>query len=289
MTSLCFVNVHLQAHEGESYFQARNDDLSQIMDCLVLESSSRHHKQQQQYSSLAAIISSPVFSYIIPSDDKDVSINNNNSDTWRSIKENDVVWIVGDFNYRLRVRGNKSAARKSILADISSSRFDVCLSMDELRILLLKSSPSISPFALAEFQEQDITFPPTYKFKLSKKSKGGEKGGVEYSKKRMPAYCDRIVFWSRGGRNDIVKPHVYTNVTILQGWSDHLPVSAAFSVDVSKGGSSGNSGSNLSSRRQEIWVKRRKRFIDKTIVPLLVTTSFLLVTYILVSQIIFLK
>jgi hypothetical protein len=35
-TSLCFVTVHLQAHEGLAYMHARNEDMRQIFDCLVL-------------------------------------------------------------------------------------------------------------------------------------------------------------------------------------------------------------------------------------------------------------
>jgi hypothetical protein len=34
--SLCFVTVHLQAHEGINYMHARNEDMQQVFDCMVM-------------------------------------------------------------------------------------------------------------------------------------------------------------------------------------------------------------------------------------------------------------
>ncbi|KAK5968672.1 hypothetical protein GCK32_009383, partial [Trichostrongylus colubriformis] len=67
------------------------------------------------------------------------------------------------------------------------------------------------------FEEQPISFPPTYRFYV---------GSTEYDLKRTPSWCDRILY-----TGDIIKPVSYiSNENVLV--SDHLPVQGVFDLEV---------------------------------------------------------
>lgn len=75
---------------------------------------------------------------------------------------------------------------------------------------------------VSHFSEQEINFPPTYKF---------DKGTKVYDtseKQRIPAWTDRILFLSR---QNLIEPLLYNSCQNLT-FSDHRPVYATFKITV---------------------------------------------------------
>ncbi|KAG8720290.1 hypothetical protein FRC08_000650 [Ceratobasidium sp. 394] len=127
------------------------------------------------------------------------------------VLDHEVVFLNGDLNYRIDQR------RDVVIPSIQSGDLDFLLGHDQL----LKEMHSNPGFRLRHFAEAPITFVPTYKYDR----KSDEFDTSE--KRRIPAWCDRILFRSRG---DHVLCDRYTR------WeanvSDHRPVSGAFTVQV---------------------------------------------------------
>ncbi|KAJ1733165.1 hypothetical protein LPJ72_003010 [Coemansia sp. Benny D160-2] len=118
-----------------------------------------------------------------------------------------VVWL-GDLNYRVAI-------------DAEGSDYSAMLGVDQLHIAMLNKQ------AFAGFEEADIKFAPTYKYVL---------GTSEYDAKRRPAWCDRVLWWTRPGFQDDndgggVTCSEYTAVGAL-AISDHKPVRARLGVGV---------------------------------------------------------
>ena len=77
-------------------------------------------------------------------------------------------------------------------------------------------------FRLRSFDEPPITFAPTYKY---------NRGSTEYDsseKKRIPAWCDRVLY----ARNPNIVPINYLRYEATV--SDHRPISAAFKMNIKK-------------------------------------------------------
>merc|ERR1712013_365931 len=74
---------------------------------------------------------------------------------------------------------------------------------------------------LCSFVEGPITFAPTYKFSV---------GCDTYSAKRIPAWCDRVLWVSPVHPAVSVKQNVYTSASMTPSWSDHRPVFSEFRV-----------------------------------------------------------
>lgn len=100
-------------------------------------------------------------------------------------------------------------------------------------------------FRLRSFDEAPITFAPTYKY---------NRGSTEYDsseKKRIPAWCDRILYT----KSPNITPINYQRYEATI--SDHRPISAAFSVKV-KAVDKGR----MAKVRGEVGVEWTKREID---------------------------
>ena len=114
-------------------------------------------------------------------------------------------------NYRIDQR------REQVIASIQSGDLQTLLSHDQL----LKEMHNNPGFRLRTFTEGQINFTPTYKY---------DRGSNEFDsseKRRIPAWCDRILFRSRGDRVHCEHYRRYEpNV------SDHRPVSGGFRVEV---------------------------------------------------------
>jgi len=92
------------------------------------------------------------------------------------------------------------------------------LEHDQLRKELLTNHG----FRLRSFDEPQITFAPTYKY---------NRGSTEYDtseKKRIPAWCDRILYT----RNPNIVPLNYLRYEVTV--SDHRPISAGFKMKIKK-------------------------------------------------------
>mmetsp|Transcript_112057 Transcript_112057/g.297822 ORF Transcript_112057/g.297822 Transcript_112057/m.297822 type:complete len:399 (-) Transcript_112057:129-1325(-) len=114
-------------------------------------------------------------------------------------------FIFGDFNFRLNIS----------FAELPKSISE--LTPEECCTVLRAFDPSLSGEvdpALVRFTEGNVTFPPTYKFKV---------GTDLFDESRLPAWTDRV--FSNG--RDITQLH-YRAHHGLRNSSDHRPVSALF-------------------------------------------------------------
>ena len=118
--------------------------------------------------------------------------------------------INGDLNYRIDQR------RENVIQAIESGDLDALLMHDQL----LKEMNFNPGFRLRSFKEPPITFAPTYKY---------DRRSSEYDsseKRRIPAWCDRILYKSRVSCR--VEPLSYRRYEPKV--SDHRPVSASFKI-----------------------------------------------------------
>ena len=128
----------------------------------------------------------------------------------RRIPDHDVVLWVGDFNYRINLPNDQV---KSL---ILQKKWGKLLEFDQLNQQM--ASGESFPF----FAEQEILFPPTYKFD------NGTKIYDTSEKQRVPAWTDRILYKSR---QNAIKPNGYNCVQNII-FSDHRAVYAVFEVTV---------------------------------------------------------
>lgn len=129
----------------------------------------------------------------------------------RKIREHDAVIWLGDFNFRIDLSNERV---KSL---IELQNYAKLLEHDQLSKQM--ASGETFPF----FDEQEITFPPTYKFDNNTKTYDTSE------KQRTPAWTDRILSLCR---NNILKRDVYdSDQEIL--FSDHRPVYSIFTASVS--------------------------------------------------------
>jgi hypothetical protein len=217
--SLCVASLHLGPHSGEIYFNWRNSEFQSLFDTLLLY---------------------PVSGHGCP----------------RLLLDHDVLILAGDLNYRLfdierntlgRRYGLPSlngesrttkAGRKvkpfemgheRVCEWIDSGDVSRILKFDELNYA--RHGLQIPP--LDSLQEAPIRFLPTYKLVIPKsmeKSLGEKKAVERFSRKRVPAYTDRILYKSV---STPVKILGYESVQGL-GFSDHQPVRALFELELQK-------------------------------------------------------
>lgn len=140
----------------------------------------------------------------------------------RAFGRYDHVFFFGDLNYRIEAPGADMAERVRWVQDLVDRRdFGALLDADQLNRERLAGN------ALACFEEAHAAFAPTFKV--------DPKTGL-YSGKRVPSYCDRVLWWSAADRVGMVRNTRYQSLPEFIG-SDHLPVVAEFEVRVSSSGS----------------------------------------------------
>ncbi|CAN8285333.1 unnamed protein product [Cochlearia groenlandica] len=165
---MCFVNCHLAAHLEA--VTRRNADFNHIYRSMVFS------KGQSLYTVPAAGAST-----------SSQAQKNNNTNTSIIVEEEksdlaaaDFVAFFGDFNYRL-FGITYDEARDFI----SHRSFDWLREKDQLRAEMKEGK------VFQGMREALITFPPTYKFEKNKAGLGGYDSG---EKKRIPAWCDRVIY-----------------------------------------------------------------------------------------------
>lgn len=124
-----------------------------------------------------------------------------------TVLDHDICFFFGDTNYRV------TAARRRASKIIETGNYEELQGYDQLRRQIVKN-PTLR---LASFQEAPIGFAPTYKF---------DPGTTTYDssdKKRVPAWCDRILF-----RGKDIQPVNY--ISIDERASDHRPVFGSYIV-----------------------------------------------------------
>ncbi|KAH0883329.1 hypothetical protein HID58_059425 [Brassica napus] len=164
---MCFVNCHLAAHLEA--VTRRNADFNHIYRSMVFS------KGQSLYTVPAAGASSST----------QAQKNNTNTNIITEEEKSDLaaadfVAFFGDFNYRL-FGITYDEARDFI----SHRSFDWLREKDQLRAEMSEGK------VFQGMREALITFPPTYKFEKNKPGLGGYDSG---EKKRIPAWCDRVIF-----------------------------------------------------------------------------------------------
>jgi endonuclease/exonuclease/phosphatase family metal-dependent hydrolase len=128
------------------------------------------------------------------------------------VLDHEIVFLNGDLNYRIDQR------RDAVIASIQSGDLEALHTHDQL----LKEMKHNRGFRLRSFHEGPLTFSPTYKY---------DRRSNEFDtseKKRVPAWCDRVLWRSRDPER--VKQLHYKRYEA--NVSDHRPVSAAFAMTV---------------------------------------------------------
>ena len=138
--------------------------------------------------------------------------------------DHDIVFFFGDVNYRLH-----GFTYEEVLKLVSRNRWEELLRKDQLRAEL-----SDVDSAWFGFQEAAPRFPPTYRYDA------GTSKFDESEKPRIPAYTDRILWWTRSmNLNQNIDGEVYVVPSDVRSFaeiksSDHKPVSAFFEVSLRK-------------------------------------------------------
>ncbi|XP_066330970.1 type II inositol polyphosphate 5-phosphatase 15-like isoform X2 [Miscanthus floridulus] len=207
---ICFVNNHFAAHQEN--VSRRNADFDHIYRTMTFN---------KPHGSTASATSVQLH--------KAVSANENQADEDRpELAEADMVVFLGDFNYRLNGITYDEARDM-----VSQRSFDWLRERDQLRAEMKAGN------VFQGMREGPIKFPPTYKFQRHQLGLSGYDSG---EKKRIPAWCDRILY--RDSRSVSIAEcslecPVVAAITAYEACmdvtdSDHKPVRCTFSVDIAR-------------------------------------------------------
>ncbi|CAA0169004.1 unnamed protein product [Arabidopsis thaliana] len=164
---MCFVNCHLAAHLEA--VNRRNADFNHIFRLMVFS------RGQNLSNAAAAGVSTSAYTT------KSNTIPSTGAEEIKSdLAAADMVAFFGDFNYRL-FGITYDEARDFI----SQRSFDWLRERDQLRAEMKVGK------VFQGMREALITFPPTYKFERNRSGLGGYDSG---EKKRIPAWCDRVIY-----------------------------------------------------------------------------------------------
>ncbi|KAL3268546.1 hypothetical protein HHI36_007653 [Cryptolaemus montrouzieri] len=143
-------------------------------------------------------------------DYKDINARINFRKYPTAIKDHDQVYWLGDLNYRI--------------TELTTSQVKTLLIRNEMAALLRADQLNQQKErgnVLLDYNEADITFPPTYKYDLNSDT-------FDTSEKaRPPAWTDRILFRGKGIYQLAYRSHMELRI------SDHKPVSAIFKSEIS--------------------------------------------------------
>jgi hypothetical protein len=147
------------------------------------------------------------------------------------------VFFGGDLNYRTKSTGPSDEDHLTFpqpTTDTDDQRhFSNLLSGDQL------TREKDAGRTLHGFLESPVTFPPTYKYKMSESVP--ENSGTlttqrqwDWAPHRWPSWCDRILYlpvppWVHGGKSSSIQVHDYTSLPNMPT-SDHRPVVLSLSV-----------------------------------------------------------
>eukprot|EP00730_Choanoeca_flexa_P018047 TRINITY_DN8750_c0_g1_i5.p1 TRINITY_DN8750_c0_g1~~TRINITY_DN8750_c0_g1_i5.p1 ORF type:complete len:505 (+),score=78.24 TRINITY_DN8750_c0_g1_i5:158-1672(+) len=195
---LAFITAHLNAHMNQ--VERRNQDYEKINREL--------HDTKDTYGT-----------------QRKARANNEQDLTYHIevMNRSDAVFWFGDINYRLQPLPDIDAIEEMkslVCADIRAQAWKKMLTYDQLR------AQQTAMLAFHGYEEAPINFPPT--FKLNAKCESAEPN--ERYKKRVPSYCDRIL-WRTPSVNVKVNCQHYRSHSDVYT-SDHLPVSAAFTLSI---------------------------------------------------------
>lgn len=156
------------------------------------------------------------------------------------IMDHEFCFLSGDLNYRIKM--TRSDVLKLLTSPDKAASWDKLQSQDQL----LKQHINNPLFKLLHFEEAPIRFDPTYKY---------DPGTDFYDrseKKRVPAWCDRVLY---KGQN--IKNLYYRRYEAR--CSDHRPIGAGFSFKTKV--TDQKKRDALSSKIEEEWKSHIDRFI----------------------------
>ncbi|KDP38175.1 hypothetical protein JCGZ_04818 [Jatropha curcas] len=131
----------------------------------------------------------------------------------RKILDHDRVILLGDLNYRISL---PEATTRSL---VDRKEWNTLLENDQLKMELMSGQ------AFEGWHEGTIKFAPTYKYFPNSNVYFGCVEGKKGEKWRAPAWCDRIIWYGEG-----LKQNLYARGEA--DFSDHRPVKAIFSAEV---------------------------------------------------------
>ncbi|CBI24750.3 unnamed protein product, partial [Vitis vinifera] len=210
---MCFVNCHLAAHLEA--VNRRNADFDHIYRTMVFSRSSN------LLNTAAAGVTTAVQMI------RGSNVGGLNTEEAKpELSDADMVVFLGDFNYRLH-----SISYDEARDFVSQRCFDWLREKDQLRAEMKAGK------VFQGMREALIRFPPTYKFERHQAGLAGYDSG---EKKRIPAWCDRILY--RDNRAAAVSEcslECPVVASILQYEacmevtdSDHKPVRCKFNVEI---------------------------------------------------------
>ncbi|KAL5983104.1 hypothetical protein ACLOJK_017185 [Asimina triloba] len=211
---ICFVNCHFAAHLEA--VNRRNADFEHVYKTLVFS--------RPSVGLIPASGGSSSVQLLRAANLQPVGLHSEDGRT--ELADADMVVFLGDFNYRLFGISYDEAR------DFVSQRcFDWLRERDQLRAEMKAGK------VFQGLREGIIKFPPTYKFERHQPGLGGYDSG---EKKRIPAWCDRILYRdNRSGQVSEVSLDCPVLASILQYEacmevtdSDHKPVRCIFNVDI---------------------------------------------------------
>lgn len=213
--TMCFVNCHFAAHLEA--VKSRNADFDHVYRTMVFS------RPFNLLNAAAAGVPSAVQML------RGVNAMGINSvEGMSELSESDMVVFLGDFNYRLDDISYDEAR------DFISQRcFDWLRERDQLHAEMKAGN------VFQGMHEAIIRFPPTYKFERHQAGLAGYDSG---EKKRIPAWCDRILY--RDNRSASVSScgldcPVVTSILQYEACmdvtdSDHKPVRGIFSLEIAR-------------------------------------------------------
>jgi hypothetical protein len=200
-TSLAFVNCHLAAHEGQQFLEKRNHDIGQIIHGVAHGGIKRGNDE---------LMNDFTTSY------------------------HHCFWF-GDLNYRIDLNIANGGGKEGEEIDAEIQKVQVRELVQRKDWMGLMSSDELShqrqqQLVFAGFDEHPIRFAPTFKVQKGKCSTDPYKA---FQAKRIPSYCDRVLFRSMGRRRSALRCIRYSSIPEITS-SDHKPVHAHFELDILK-------------------------------------------------------
>ncbi|KAF5482308.1 hypothetical protein F2P56_002890 [Juglans regia] len=214
---MCFVNCHFAAHLEA--VNRRNADFDHVYRTMTFS------RPTNLFNAAAVGSSSAVQMLRGPNA---IGANTHTAEGMPELSDVDMVIFLGDFNYRLDDISYDEAR------DFISQRcFDWLRERDQLRTEMEAGN------VFQGMREAVITFPPTYKFERHQAGLAGYDSG---EKKRIPAWCDRILY--RDSRSALLSEcslecPVVSSILRYEACmdvtdSDHKPVRCIFNVDIAR-------------------------------------------------------
>uniref|UniRef100_A0ACD5WN72 Uncharacterized protein n=1 Tax=Avena sativa TaxID=4498 RepID=A0ACD5WN72_AVESA len=205
--TICFINCHFAAHmEAVS---RRNEDFDHVFRTMTFATPSSGLLTTSISSSAGQLLRA-------------------NGSRMPELSDTDMIVFLGDFNYRLY-----DISYDEAMSLVSRRCFDWLRKNDQLRAEMRSGR------VFQGLREGDFKFPPTYKFE---KHKAGISGYDCSEKRRIPAWCDRILYRdsrASSGTECSLDCPVVCSVSLYDSCmeatdSDHKPVKCLFNLDVAR-------------------------------------------------------